>query len=276
MIWPQTAKRARGLETSPMRGVMASCLGLCTSAMLLAMPTQAWADEGATEAGFDGARPAALPPLEPTNLPNSRHVDIGAAVAFVHRVTEGQTGTEGALVRYPSAVGLSLSARVDVWRYLRANLYVVRSSTTFDLPAGALGLSGNPGAVPLTGYSFGLRLSPTLPLGPRARTWLSVGAGWGRLEVGRFDVVDRAGTYRVRERAFSFVEFPLGIGTSFDIIKNWLTIEFEGTCSFQAAQRGTALENRQTINAEGKRAAVGPFPSLAATFVQTLGLALVL
>jgi hypothetical protein len=267
-------RRAKGLETSPMRGVIA--IGLGMSLVLLAVPTCAWADESAAEAESVPARPAAFPPLEPTKLPNSRHVDIGAAVAFVHRVTEGQTGTEGALVRYPSAVGLGLSARVDVWRYLRANLYVLRSSTTADLPAGALGLSGNPGAVPLTGYSFGLRLSPTLPLGPRARTWLSVGAGWGRLEVGRFDVVDRGRTYHVRERAFSFVEFPVGMGTSFDIIKNWLTIEFEATCAFHAAERGTALRNGQTINAEGSRAAVGPFPTLAATFVQTLGLALVL
>ncbi|HRI62698.1 MAG TPA: hypothetical protein PK156_00625 [Polyangium sp.] len=267
-------RRAKGRETSPKRGVIA--YWLFGSLVLLGLPTQAWADEPDAEASPTAARPAPLPPLEPTKLPISRHVDVGAAVAFVQRVTEGQTDSDAARVRYPSAVGVGLSARVDVWRYLRANLYVVRSSTTSDLPAGALGLSGNPGAVPITGYSFGLRLSPTLPLGPRARSWLSFGAGWGRLEMGRFDVADAGKTYQVRERVFSFVEFPLGIGTSFDIIKNWLSIEFEATGAFHAAERGTALRDGQTINTAGKRASVGPFPSLAATFVQTLGLALVL
>lgn len=260
---------AKCLEMTPVRGIFAFVAGCLVTLSQLSV---AWAEEAEETPG----RPAPLPSLVPTPLPVSRHVDIGAAVALVHRVAEGQTDVGASLERYPTSVGWGLSARVGIFRYLRGNLYAVRISGTSDLSAGALGLPGDPEPMTVTSYSFGLRLSPTLPLGPRARTWLSLGAGWGRLEVGRFDVASAGKTFLVRERAFSFVELPVGIGTSIDIIKNWLTVEYEANASFHVAQRGTALNKGQAIDTSGRRIPVGPFPSIAASFVQTLGLALVL
>jgi hypothetical protein len=257
-----------------MRGVIAFGVSCCL--LQLVLPADARADESASEAATTPPRPAPLPPLTPTARPFTRHVDIGAAVALVHRVAEGQTDAGESLMRYPSAVGLGLSARVDILRYLRGGLYVVRGSSEADPSFGTLGLPGDPGTMTVTSYSFGLRLSPTLPLGSRARTWLTLGAGWGRLEVGRFDVASLGSSFQVRERVFSFVEFPAGIGTSFDIIENWLSVEFEATAAVHVGQRGTALRNSQAIDTLGRRVPVGPFPSIAASFVQTLGLALVL
>lgn len=262
--------RTKCLGTIPLRGIVA--FGVA-SGLVMTLPVVAFADQSAAAIS---ARPAPLSPLVPTALPITRHVDIGASVALVQRVAEGQTGTETSLARYPTAVGVGLSARADLFRYLRTNLYAVRASTSMDLAAGALGLPGDPAPLTVTSYSFGLRLSPTLPIGPRARTWLSFGAGWGRVELGRFDVASAGGTFRVRERAFSFVELPVSIGTSFDIVKNWLTVEFEATGAFHVAQRGTASTNGQAIDTSGHRIAVGPFPLLTASFIQTLGLSLVL
>lgn len=270
--------RTKCLESTLLRGI---CAGV-----ILAVPAGAFAEESAEDTLSKAPRPPPLEALEPAELPVSRHVDVGLAMALVERLTEGQTNAGSVNFRYPAMIGVGLSARVDVWKYLRANLYVVRSSTSTDLAAGMLGLPGDPGLVPLTSYALGLRLSPTLRLGPRARTWLSVGAGWGRMEMGRFDVQSRGSScdpdiqppncYVVRERSFSFLEFPMGFGTSFDIIKNWLAIEFEATMAFHTAQRGTARNVGQTIDTEGKRTVVGPFPEISATFVQTIGLALVL
>jgi hypothetical protein len=262
----------KGLEASSQlskRGFVAGCF----LAVFFALPDLARAADEGPEASAKPARPAPLPPLKPAERPVTRHVDIGAALALVQRVAEGQTGAGG--VRYPSAIGVGLSARVDVARYLRGGLYVVRGSTTADLAPGALGLPGDPGAVPITSYSLGLRLSPMLPLNPRARVWATIGAGWGRLEVGRFDVSNGGTTYQVRERSFSFVEFPMGFGISIDVVKNWLAIEFEATGAFHAAERGTAVEKGQTI-VGGRRVPVGPFPEIGATFVETIGLALIL
>jgi hypothetical protein len=257
-----------------MRGFVAYCI--VVGFVLLPLPSVAQADSSEAPASSDPVRPPPLSPLVPSPLSISRHIDISAGVALINRVAEGQTGTTTSLSRYPSAVGVGLSARADLLQYLRMNLYVVRGSSTVDLPAGALGLPGDPASLAITSYSFGLRLSPTLPVGPRAHVWLNFGAGWGRLEVGRFDVASAGGTFRVRERAFSFVELPMGIGTSFELIKNWLTIEYEATGAFHTSQRGTAVRNAQAIDTSGRRIAVGPFPTLAGTFVQTLGLALVL
>ena len=241
----------------------------------LTLPGTVRADEGSSEAPT-APRPAPLPPLAQAARPVSRHVDLGAAVAIVHRVTDGQTDAGESYVRYPSALGVGLSARVDIVRQLRANLYVVRGSSELDPSSGTLGLPGDPGPMTVTSYSFGLRLSPTLSLGSRVRTWLSVGAGWGRLEVGRFDVASAGTSFQVRERAFSFVEVPMGLGASIEVVRNWLSVEFEAMGAFHVGQRGTALRAGQAIDANGHRISVDPFPSIAASFVQTLGLALVL
>jgi hypothetical protein len=266
--------RTKCLGRTSKRGIVA--FGFALGFAALTLPAVVLAEQSDAQIPSKTARPASLSPLEPARLPTTRHVDVGLGVALVQRVAEGQTDAITSLERYPSAVGGSLSARVELFRYLRANFYAVRASGSADLPYGALGLPGDPAPLGVTSYAFGLRLSPTLPLGPRARTWLSLGAGWGRIEVGRFDVASAGGTFRVRERAFSFVELPVSIGTSFDIIENWLTVEFEATGSFHVAQRGTALNNGQAIDTSGRRIAVGRFPSLAASFVQTLGLSLVL
>lgn len=260
--------RTKCLESTLLRGI---CAGV-----ILAVPAGALAEESAEDTSSKASRPPPLEPLEPAKLPTSRHVDVGLGVALVERLTEGQTNAGPANFRYPAMIGVGLSARVDVWKYLRANLYMMRSSTSTDPAAGTLGLPGDPGLVPLKSYALGLRLSPTLRLGPRARTWISVGAGWGRMEMGRFDVQRGADSYVVRERSFSFLEFPVGLGTSFDIIKNWLAVEFEATGAFHTSERGTARNSGQTIDPDGRRITVGPFPEITATFVQTIGLALVL
>lgn len=259
------------LQATPLSGVFAF---VAACVVMFGPTSRAYADEVEPNGPSENARPAELPPLVPKALPEARHVDLGVAAALLYRAPDGQTGSP--LARYPIAIGWSLSARISLWHYLRANLYAVHGSSSIDMPDGALGLPGNPGTMPLTSYSFGLRLSPTLPLGTRARTWLTAGVGWGRVETGRFEVATEKGTFRVRERAFSFVEFPIGIGTSFDIIKNWLSLEFEVTGAFHASQRGTALRDGQAIDADGHRTKVGPFPALSESFVQTLGLALVL
>jgi len=221
-------------------------------------------------------RPKELPPLEVASPPFTRHVDVGGGVALVKRVASGETELGDTSVRYPAALGFALWARWDLIRYLRANLYAVRSARDVDLPPGALGLPGDPGEVEVYTYSLGLRLAPTLPLGQRARAWVSGGVGWGRLELGRFEVASPSGPFAVRERVASFVEVPLGVGVSVDVVPGWLALDLETTGAFYVAQRGAALRPGQTIDATGRRVAVEPFPAIAGGFVTTLGLSLVL
>jgi hypothetical protein len=163
-----------------------------------------------------------------------------------------------------------------VLRYLRFTAYFVSARHDVALPPGALGQSGEISLDSVSTYSFGARLSPTIPWSARARSWISVGGGWGRLEFGKMRVTEGASAFTVKERSASFVEIPLGLGTSFDIIPNWLSIELEVTGAFALGQEGDALREVQAIDAQGRRRAVSGFPELDATFVQTLGLSLIL
>lgn len=68
----------------------------------------------------------------------------------------------------------------------------------------------------------------------------------------------------------------MGLGASIEVVRNWLSVEFEAMGAFHVGQRGTALRAGQAIDTSGHRISVDPFPSITASFVQTLGLALVL
>jgi len=223
-------------------------------------------------------RPDVLPPLVVKPPPPTRHIDVGGGVALVHRVASSQTSQGPSNIAYPTALGFGLWARWSAARYVRLNLYALRASSNVDLPQSSLGLSGNPGEVNVTTYSFGLRVAPTLPLAnDRGRAWLSAGIGWGRLQLGRFDVATSSTThFQVRDRSASFVELPIGLGVSFDLIPNWLSVELESTASLHVAERGDALRSAQAIDSAGKRVPIGPFPELGATFVNMLGHSLLL
>jgi hypothetical protein len=262
-----------------------AALALATFSTLLA--GSALADEPAASSAATAAvaakpDPPPRPPLPsrapPTPVPWSRHVDIGGGVALVNRIAapDAPAGTKTP-VRYSPSLGFGLWARWDIVRWLRMNLYFVRSEHEAAMPPGSLGLPGDAEPVDLYTYSFGARLAPTLEFGPRLRGWVSAGAGWGRIEVERFRVTQpNGGTFMVRNRAASFIELPCGLGASFDVIPNWLAVEVEVMGAFNVGERGDALREGQTIDSSGRRIDVGPFPEIRGSFVQTIGLSLVL
>src|SRR5262249_30995998 len=157
--------------------------------------------------------------------------------------------------------------------------YFIDAHHEVEIPTGALEQSGHVSKYtldPVKTYSFGARLCPTLPIGLRARAWASIGAGWGRLEFGRMTVHDAGGDYLVRERAGPFVEFPLGLGGSFDVIPRWLSVEVELTGAFVTSQTGENVDTAQAIDKSGKITHVGGFPLVDGTFAETVGLSLIL
>jgi opacity protein-like surface antigen len=247
------------------------------------VPAEAAADEPQiAENGAVAIEPEPPPrpkPLEPLALhppKATRHIDLGVGLSLLDRLTSGETTDGPTSVRYPAALGLSFSGRVDVFRHLRAGVYVMRHVADMELADGALGLPGNPGAASVASYSLGFRLAPTWPLSDRARLWVSAGVGWGRTEIGRFSVASPTGSFEVRERSSSHLEWPVGLGFSLDLIPNWLALELEVTGAVFTGERGDALRSGQAVDASGHVLRFSPFPAVEATFVQTLGLALLL
>lgn len=228
-------------------------------------------------------------PEEPT-LPWKAHVELGSYLAFVSRTAK--TPEALPVVRYEPTVGFGLQGSFEIFKYLRFQAYFVDARHDIVLPPGSLCVENDPPGVcqgrtleigPMYTFAFGARFLPTLALSRRVRVWAALGAGYGRMELDRMTVTEpnplnpeRPNQYTVRDRSVAFVEFPLGGGASFEVIKDWMRINFEITGAFINNQDGTATEPVQAIDATGKKRAIGGFPGLAGSFVQTLGLSLVL
>ncbi|WP_437732427.1 hypothetical protein [Sorangium sp. So ce1335] len=267
--------------------------GLAAGAVALASAATARAEEptgagtGAETASAEEPSRPPRPPLPPAppgpRLPWARHIEVGADVALVHRI--GSRDTEGNLtrVRLKPAIGLGFHARWEILDHLRFSAFFVHAEHALALAPGALSQPGaitaeprEDGAPSVRTIALGARFAPTLPLSERARSWLSVGIGYDRFYVGRMRVHEPAGEFTIRERGASYVEIPLGVGVSFDLIRNWLTIELETSGAFLLGRGGDATRPGQAIDAQGRRRTIGALPQARGSFIQTLGLSLVL
>lgn len=205
-----------------------------------------------------------------------RYAEIGGDIALVTRTVSHDGANQPTGVRLRPAVGFGVHGRIPMHRYLGFTGYYVDSFHSLLVPPGGLGLNGLVDAPKVRIYEIGARLMPTLPIRDRARVWLSGGVGWGRLEYPAFNLVQGIQTASLRPRADSFAEIPFGFGASADIIKRWLTIEVEGIFAVSTGQGGSASGSAQAIDNQGQITHIGPLPRLDMTFVQTLGLSLVL
>src|SRR5262249_2057974 len=115
------------------------------------------------------ARPPepSLPP--PAPLPWQPHVEIGGGLAVVEMPVSPDGAGKPTPVRFSPRAGFHVDLTWPVFRYLRFTGYVVEHDNPIDLPRGSLGLSGAVVAPSVHAYSFGVRFSPTLPIGARFR-----------------------------------------------------------------------------------------------------------
>lgn len=210
-------------------------------------------------------------------LPWHRRIEIGGELAFISRHASTTKDGEETGINYEPAVGFGFHARWAIFDHLQVVAYFVDAHHTVSLPPGALGLPGDHDLPRVAVYSFGARLSPTWPWADWARSWLTGGIGWGRYEFDRMQVKETGKpSYEIRERSSTFVEVPLGVGTSFEIWPNWLAFTIEATAAPVFDPGGSAVEDAQAIDADGKKRNVGAFPESSAHLVQTLGLSLLL
>jgi hypothetical protein len=238
----------------------------------------------------DPPRPP-LPDIPPApTLPWKAQVELGSYLAFVSRTVN--TTEELPIVRYEPTLGFGLQGSFEIFRYLRFSAYFVDARHDVVLPPGSLCVENDSAGVcqgrtleiePMYTFAFGARFLPTLPLTRRLRVWAALGVGYGRMEFNRMKVTEpnplnpqQPNQYIVRDRSVAFIEFPLGGGASFEVIKDWMRINLEITGAFINNQDGTATSNVQAVDATGKKRAIGGFPQLAGSFVQTLGVSLVL
>ncbi|WP_438005697.1 hypothetical protein WME89_44630 [Sorangium sp. So ce321] len=268
------------------RGMAAGAVALaCAATARAEEPTGARTaqDAAGAEEPSRPPRPPLPPATPPPRLPWERHIEIGADLAFVSRL--GSRDEEGnlTLARLKPAIGVGVHARWEIFDHLRFSAFFVHTEHALALSRGALAQPGaitaeprEDGAPSVRALALGGRLAPTLPISERARAWLSVGIGYDRLFVGRMRVSEPGGEFTIRERGASYVALPLGLGFSFDLIQDWLTIELETSGAFLLGRGGDATRAGQAIDAQGRRRIIGPLPQAQGSFLQTLGLSLVL
>ncbi|MEQ9318797.1 MAG: hypothetical protein RIF41_06535 [Polyangiaceae bacterium] len=217
----------------------------------------------------------------------TRHIEVGADAAFVLRPFHN--GVVESPIRYESAIAWGLHAHFNALPWLRLTPYFLDVHHGLDIPQGALVTSGQSidpswtlSDATVTTYVFGLKVQPTLNFTPRLRAWLTAGIGWGRFGFPEMTVMtdpedpDSSDNFVIRQRKSTFVEFPLGLGISFDIIDRWLALEFESLAAPMTGQSGNAHERFQAIGPEGTVRNVGRFGAAEVSFVQALSFSLIL
>ena len=224
------------------------------------------------------ARPAPLPALVPAKVPSMRNIDVGADIALATRTVSKDASGNAASIHYPSAIGVGFRGDWNLIRHLAFGVYVVRVRHDANVSGAALGVPDATVDVdPIRTYALGVRVSPKWRPLPRLDAWLSAGIGWGVLSVSRATITPHSqAPFVVRERSDSFAEVPIGLGVSYEVLPRWLSVRFETTGAFVWGQEGTALRPIQAIDALGHKREMSGFPRIDASFVQTLGLSLIL
>lgn len=238
-------------------------------------------------------RPGELPEIETPAAPVwRRHLEVGGGAVFVSRPLFGDlpNGTP----RYQPGVGFGVDVRWDLLSFLRIHPYFLHVTHGVPLPPGALATEAHNSISQQTvfpettaaSFSFGAKAEPTWWLNHRLRAWLCAGVGWGRLRIpvqAAFDPAlpanpqdETAGNLFLQDRAFSFVEFPLGMGAGFDIIERWLALNYDLAVVPVVGQSGDAIEPFQGIDANGQVRDIGPLEPFDVYFFHSLNLALIL
>ena len=229
------------------------------------------------------ARPA-LEEAEPETMPDTpRRLDLGADVVWVSRPFEGSHDPPSR-IRYRPTVGAGFHLGWDLFDFLRFRAFFEWALHGVTIPPGALTTSSAASISPkatipdlsANTYCFGAQIAPVWHLDAHVRAWIGAGIGWGRFNFPEISVGPAAAPFVVPERAFVFWEVPLSIGVAIDVVPDWVSIEYQATAAPTFGLAGTALEAAQAVDAKGNIRDVGAFGSIQGSFVQTLGVALIL
>jgi len=239
-------------------------------------------DEDQAQRERDVPRPplADVPPPQPPLW--HRRLEIGADAALISRPF---ATTKAENIRYDTAIGWGIHVNWKLVSWLRFHTYFVDAHHDLRIPPGAfasdaansVSSSSAVSDATVRTFAFGAKLAPTWQFTSRARAWISAGIGWGRLNFPNMTVTEPAGeSYDIRERDASFVEFPIGVGIAYDVWPRWITIQYAASGAPVIGQSGSAHEPFQAVDADGQLRDVAALGAFDASFVQTLGLSLIL
>jgi opacity protein-like surface antigen len=238
-------------------------------------------------AGAPAKKTPAPAPIRPPPYPRdidtppptttTRHVEVGFSLLAISRPAADVVPSGApAYIKYAPTLGLQASLRIPIHRYFHIGAFVTGGRHHIDYEKGALGVHGSIDGSPLTTIWFGLKAMPTWPITERVRLFGIAGFAWGRLELPPMTAHEPGHEpFAIDDRGSSFVSFPIGVGTSIEVVKNWLTVDFELDVSPNVHKDGTMFVGVQAIDGGSERQ-IGPFPKDRVIYTQSLGVSLIL
>ncbi len=222
------------------------------------------AEEQNNETSNPSARPAPIPLSQNQEVAKQKHIDVGFGPSFITRHVDESK------IHYKPSIGYQIQAAWNIFSLLETQVYVSHSNHALSFQKNAILPNSVTESDSAESYSLGACLGLSFFQG--YSIGLKAGIGWGRMEFPKMNVTDSSGTYFVDERAFSFVEIPLGLGVSYPLLKNWISIYGESTYFLHSSQKGGAIENSQTVNGFGEIVHVSGLPKFQSSWSQTIGL----
>jgi hypothetical protein len=239
------------------------------------------------EADLQREREHPRPPLPeaemPQELPWQRHGEVGVDFAWVSRPFA--RGLVDSPIRYRKFPALGIHLRWAPRQWLHVQPYFLWGQQPIAIPPGELSTSSPDSISPDTTFDevkassfvFGAKLAPTWNISSRWRAWLSAGVGYGRIGFRGMVATEPDGRrLEIPYRDGVFVELPVGIGVSFDVLPRWLAIRYEASGAPVVGQSGLAHEPLRIVDSDGKTREIGAFGAIQASFVHALGVALIM
>jgi opacity protein-like surface antigen len=106
--------------------------------------------------------------------------------------------------------------------------------------------------------TIGARFEPTYVVHPRFRLFGVLGIGWVRMDA---PMPTAAGFLLPGKRSATEVNFPLGVGVSYEVVPDWVNTTLSFTYGLAFDQHGGAYEPLQAI-VDGKIVYLAPLPKL--------------
>lgn len=214
---------------------------------------------------------ASLAPSARAEAAREPAVSIGPDLGVAWRAAKH----DGSGIAYGAGAAYGAHAQMVLARWLRASIYWVASSHALDVPSGGLAAGGD--VTPegsLSSYVLGARLQPTLALGSRARAWLSVGAGWGKLRAPTLRVASPGGDVASAPRDGVMLELPVGLGGQLDVYRRLVSVGADVAFGPVISQTGDLYDRVQVVDAGGRLGHVGGLPEPASSLTALLSVTL--
>jgi hypothetical protein len=200
----------------------------------------------------------------------ARHVDVGPDAGIAIRPAQNDRA------RYGTAPAFGAHARIEAARFLGIRAYVLRSFHPVAVPYGGLGLTGSDVEQPDIALTLlGLRAEATWVIVPRARLWAGPGIGWGFMKA-EGATASGATTLTAGTRNGVVLEPSLGLGGSFDVVKEWFVLAASLSAGLTTTQSGSMFDKKQAIDSSGELTYIGELPKFAASYAALVSAGIIL